>query len=58
MNLKVVASISVLNLVRDARRFILYNREVIENASLQTYASALVFSSALAFSLRLAGTKD
>ena len=34
----------LLDLVRDARRFILYNRWVIENYPLQTYASALVFS--------------
>ena len=36
----------LLELVRDARRFILYNRWVIENAPLQVYVSALVFSPA------------
>ena len=36
----------LLDLVRDARRFILYNRWIIENAPLQAYASALVFSPA------------
>ena len=36
----------LLDLVRDARRFILYNRWVIENAPLQAYVSALVFSPA------------
>ncbi len=32
------------NQVRDARRFILYHKWVIENSPLQVYASALVFS--------------
>jgi len=36
----------LLDLVRDARRFILYNKWVIENPPLQTYVSALVFSPA------------
>ena len=36
----------LLNLVQDARRFILYNRWIIENAPLQTYVSALVFTPA------------
>jgi WD40 repeat protein len=31
-------------MTRDANRFILYNRYIIENAPLQVYASALVFS--------------
>ena len=34
----------LLDLVRDALRFILHNRGVMENAPLQAYASALVFS--------------
>ena len=33
-----------LALIRDANRFILYNRGVIEIAPLQVYASALLFS--------------
>ena len=43
-NLLSVNESRLLDLVRDARRFILYNRWVIENAPLQAYASALVFS--------------
>ncbi|KAH8587747.1 hypothetical protein B0O99DRAFT_665263 [Bisporella sp. PMI_857] len=34
----------ILSIVRDAHRFVLYNRGIIENAPLQAYASALVFS--------------
>src|SRR5271168_3410815 len=33
-----------LGMMRDANRFILYNRHVIERAPLQVYASALIFS--------------
>ena len=33
-----------LSMIRDAIRFILYNRFIIENSPLQVYASALVFS--------------
>jgi WD40 repeat protein len=33
-----------LSIIRDANRFVLYNRGIIENAPLQTYVSALVFS--------------
>jgi WD40 repeat protein len=33
-----------LSIIRDANRFILYNRYIIENAPLQVYASALIFS--------------
>src|SRR5205814_996571 len=33
-----------LSMIRDANRFILYNRFIIENSPLQVYASALVFS--------------
>ncbi|KAH0536101.1 hypothetical protein FGG08_006987, partial [Glutinoglossum americanum] len=36
----------LVNLVRDARRFILYHKWAIENTPLQAYASALVFSPA------------
>ncbi|KAI9786212.1 MAG: hypothetical protein M1839_007622 [Geoglossum umbratile] len=36
----------LINLVRDARRFILYHKWIIENSPLQVYASALVFSPA------------
>src|SRR6266516_1969015 len=36
----------VLAIVQDARRFILYNKWVMENYPLQVYASALVFSPA------------
>src|ERR1700722_8353792 len=36
----------LIELVRDARRFILYHKWAIENSPLQTYASALVFSPA------------
>src|SRR5205809_292647 len=36
----------MVDLVRDAQRFILRNKWVIENAPLQAYASALVFSPA------------
>jgi len=32
------------SIIRDANRFVLYNRAVIENAPLQSYVSALVFS--------------
>ena len=35
----------LLDLVRDELRFILHNRWIIENASLQAYAFALIFSS-------------
>ncbi|KAI9778246.1 MAG: hypothetical protein M1839_008270 [Geoglossum umbratile] len=34
----------LIELVRDARRFIMYNKWAIENSPLQAYASALVFS--------------
>ena len=34
----------LLALIQDAKRFILYNRSIIERAPLQVYASALVFS--------------
>ncbi|EGD85581.1 hypothetical protein H112_06488 [Trichophyton rubrum D6] len=37
------ANPNLLTLVQDARRFVLYNQVLIENAPLQTYASALVF---------------
>lgn len=33
-----------LAMIQDARRFILYNRSIIEKAPLQVYASALMFS--------------
>ncbi|KAL9572069.1 hypothetical protein ACKAV7_003786 [Fusarium commune] len=36
----------LVELVRDARRFILHNRWIIENAPLQAYTSALIFSPA------------
>ncbi|KAL8689298.1 MAG: hypothetical protein Q9218_004999 [Villophora microphyllina] len=38
--------VSLLALVQDARRFVLRNSAIIEEAPLQTYASALVFSPA------------
>ena len=38
------AGLELLSNVRDANRFVLYNRGIIENAPLQVYASALVFS--------------
>ena len=34
----------LLTMIQDAKRFILYNRSIIEKAPLQLYASALVFS--------------
>jgi WD40 repeat protein len=34
----------LLAMIQDAKRFVLYNRSVIEEAPLQIYASALVFS--------------
>jgi WD40 repeat protein len=37
-------SAQLVSLVRDANRFVLYNRGIIEAAPLQVYASALVFS--------------
>ncbi|KAF2677680.1 beta transducin-like protein HET-D2Y [Lentithecium fluviatile CBS 122367] len=37
---------SLIKLVRDARRFIMYHKWTIENSPLQAYASALVFSPA------------
>src|ERR1700722_19583460 len=39
----------VLAIVQGARRFILYNKWVIENCPLQVYASALVFGPANSF---------
>jgi WD40 repeat protein len=36
----------LIELVRDARRFIMYHKRAIENSPLQVYASALVFSPA------------
>jgi WD40 repeat protein len=42
--LKSCADLELLAMIRDAHRFILYNRFIIENAPLQVYASALVFS--------------
>ncbi|KAL6716961.1 hypothetical protein ACLMJK_004874 [Lecanora helva] len=41
-----VRALSLLALVRDARRFLLYHKWVIENNPLQIYASALIFSPA------------
>lgn len=38
------AGLELLSIVRDANRFVLYNRGIIEKAPLQVYASALVFS--------------
>ncbi|KAI9784843.1 MAG: hypothetical protein M1839_001573, partial [Geoglossum umbratile] len=37
-------STELFDLIHDARRFVLYNRSVIERAPLQTYCSALVFT--------------
>jgi WD domain, G-beta repeat len=37
---------TLIELVRDVRRFIMYHKGAIENSPLQTYASALVFSPA------------
>jgi hypothetical protein len=34
----------LLTMIQDAKRFILYNRSVIEKSPLQVYASALLFS--------------
>jgi hypothetical protein len=44
INWKESSPSQLLDLVRDARRFILFNRWIIENAPLQAYASALLFS--------------
>jgi WD40 repeat protein len=35
--------VETLSIIRDANRFVLYNRGIIENAPLQVYVSALVF---------------
>ncbi|KAK3384604.1 hypothetical protein B0T24DRAFT_544890 [Lasiosphaeria ovina] len=45
-------------LVRDARRFILHSKSVIENAPLQAYAAALVFSPAHNLVRSLFGTEE
>jgi WD40 repeat protein len=37
------STMNLLSMIRDANRFILYNRFLIENSPLQVYASALVF---------------
>jgi WD40 repeat protein len=47
-----------MNLVRDARRFILYHKSAIENGPLQVYALALVFSSASSTTRELFNQED
>ena len=41
---KVIKSPNLYAFIHDSRRFILYNRSIIEEAPLQTYCSALVFA--------------
>jgi hypothetical protein len=58
MGLKVARSLaghgeSDLDLVKDARRFIMYHNRAIEKISLQTFVSALVFSSRLSLIQKL-----
>src|SRR5277367_5961518 len=37
-------STELFNLISDAKRFVLYNRSIIEDAPLQVYSSALIFA--------------
>ncbi|KAI0006370.1 WD40-repeat-containing domain protein [Xylariaceae sp. FL0662B] len=48
----------LLNLIKDARRFILRNRGLIENAPLQTYVTALIFSPANSLIRSLARSEE
>ncbi|OAG07547.1 vegetative incompatibility protein HET-E-1 [Paraphaeosphaeria sporulosa] len=50
--------LALLELVRDARRFIMYHKQAIQISPLQTYASALVFSPASSLIRRYFETEE